>query len=253
MEQKHIGWFMLAAWCLCAAEAPAREPPTATADASSTPQLARHPVSLQVRLETWEMGAKEAARMMDKARKPAEIEKVRRRLLASPGSVLVFSPVLAAVEHSKAETRSDLERIFPTEFESPELSAGAFKTAREWKSMVSPERFATLVLELAVPKSFAVRNTGRTFETSIQPLGNHPRQWEVWISFRKIRRIGVDRYGAKATPVDQPLFAVFRTGGNLQLREGEWQLLSVQEPPRGPGEKPTGKRWVTLVRVDRAR
>ncbi len=65
--------------------------------------------------------------------------------------------------------------------------------------------------------------------------------------------MGIENYGAKELVLRMPAFATFRTGGLLRIEEGKWQLFSVQEPPRGLDGKPTGKRWVTIVRVDRAR
>ncbi|MCW1925398.1 hypothetical protein OKA05_22750 [Luteolibacter arcticus] len=44
-----------------------------------------------------------------------------------------------------------------------------------------------------------------------------------------------------------------KTKGIARLKEGQWRVKSVQEAPRGTDGKSTGKSWLTLVRVDRAR
>jgi hypothetical protein len=105
----------------------------------------------------------------------------------------------------------------------------------------------------AVPTAFETRNTGTTFEVAVQPVSAEARCWDVSVFFEHVTLEAMQQHGAKKLEIKMPVFSDFRIRGLLRVEEGEWQLLSVQEPPRGLDEKPTRKRWVTLVRVDRAR
>jgi hypothetical protein len=79
------------------------------------------------------------------------------------------------------------------------------------------------------------------------------KTWDLRLEVEDIHLLGRDQFGAEALKIDMPAFSCFRTNGHLRLKEGEWQILSVMEPPRGMEGKPSDKRWVTLVRVDRVK
>lgn len=73
------------------------------------------------------------------------------------------------------------------------------------------------------------------------------------LSFENVALAGMISYGADDLLIEMPAFTSIRISGIVRLREGEWRIKSVQEAPRGKDGKPTGKSWITLVRVDRAR
>ena len=79
------------------------------------------------------------------------------------------------------------------------------------------------------------------------------KTWQVRIAVDDVHHIGSDHFGVDLLKVEMPIFSSFRSTGELRLKEGEWQILSVMEPPRGLENKPSDKRWVTLVRLDALR
>jgi hypothetical protein len=50
-----------------------------------------------------------------------------------------------------------------------------------------------------------------------------------------------------------PVFSTFRLNTALRLSESRWQIASLAEPPRGKPGEPADRRWLTLIRLDRAR
>lgn len=214
-------------------------------------RLAEKRTTLRVRLETWEIDAKEVARGLDELDGVAGLEAARRELLEDDGSRLVFSPVLALEEKSRAESGSIMERIYPTEAEPPEpvqvVSAEPVPAdERTLGGVVSELSMA------ATPTAFETRNTGVSFEAAVQPVAAEGGCWDLSIRCEEVRLVAMEPQGAEALGIKMPAVSCFTTGGLLRVREGEWQLLSVQEPPRLELE-PSGKSWVTIVKVDRAR
>ena len=55
------------------------------------------------------------------------------------------------------------------------------------------------------------------------------------------RVVAMEAQGAEVLQITMPLVSDFRTGGLLRVEEGKWQLLSVQEPPRGVDGKAGGR------------
>lgn len=114
----------------------------------------------------------------------------------------------------------------------------------EWKNWLNAEG------SHAVPTSFETRNAGQTFEAIVQAVTTEERCWDVSMNFEDVSYLGALSHGAKDLLIEMPIFASFKTGGLIRLKEGQWRLLSVMEPPRGADGKPSDKRWVTLVRID---
>lgn len=209
---------------------------------------------LRLRLETWEASALDALRWQDEATGKDSIAKLRDDLVAGkrPGR-LVYSPSLLLEQGAKPTTEAIAEWIYPTEYVPPGLPA---KLAKTDPSKPVPQDFVKQWSEtagtgkLAYPTSFETRNTGQTLEARVQSVTVEAGSWDVSLSFEDVMTLGKLQYGDAEAHVEMPLFASFRSGSVVRLKEGQWRLFSVMEPPRGLDGKPTDKRWLTLLRID---
>lgn len=241
------------------AKAAANEDPFAGGDSHKLPGILaaraqQKPRQLRLRLETWEATALDALRWQDEATGKDSIAKLRDELVAGKRPArLVFSPSLLLEEGVKRGMESISEWIYPTEYIPPTLPAEAPKSdpakppkesfVKQWYQMAAAGK-------LAYPSSFETRNTGQTFEAELQAVTVEPGAWDVSLNFDDVSNAGNLKYGQEDSHVELPLFLSFRTSTVVRLKEGQWRLFSVMEPPRGLDGKPTDKRWVTLLRID---
>ncbi|MEK7950739.1 hypothetical protein [Luteolibacter soli] len=209
--------------------------------------------SLQVRFEVWEMETKVLAARLDAVHGSDELEVLRKELLADPAASLLHSLVSSTDEKSRTTDESVLEFIYPTEYEPPETPPAGIDPKDAKKGNPAWERWLESAGKYAVPTSFETRNTGETLEAAVQPVEAEKKTWDVSVSFENVALVGMISYGADDLMIEMPAFSTTRTNGIVRLREDQWRIKSVQEAPRGKDAKPTGKSWLTLVRVDRAR
>ena len=209
---------------------------------------------LQLRLETWEAPALEVARRLDEMKDPAKLAAMREECLAGAGGVtLVHCPVTALDASTRMLAEQVTEMIYPTEYEPPELPPAGIATKDANAGNDQWTRWLEAAGKHAVPTSFETRNTGETLEAVAQAVAIEEKTWDVALQFEVVQMAGMAPHGAADLLIQMPVFNSFRTGGLLRLVEGEWRLLSALEAPRGIDGKPTGKSWLTLVRVDRTR
>lgn len=176
--------------------------------------------------------------------------KLRGECLAgAPGVTLIHSPVLTMDAATRMLGEAITERIYPTEYEPPSVPCEPMPT-QEQKAAMPLADWMNAALTKTVPTSFETRNTGITLEALAQAVTVEEKRWDVTISFNAVDLAGMEKFGDESILVTMPAFTSFRTGGLVRLKEGEWRLLSVMEPPRGLEEEPSDKRWVTLVRID---
>jgi hypothetical protein len=208
---------------------------------------------IRLRLETWEAPALEVARKLDEVATAEDLAKLRMECLnGAPGVSLVLSSAISMATPTKVIAESITERIYPTEYEPPELPVHVSGPPPPAKEEMPPtwREILEKALTETTPTSFETRNTGTTLEAEAFRFPDADKTWEVAIAVDDVRLLGRDVFGASALRIDMPVFSSFRSTGKLRLKEGEWQILSVMEPPRGMDGKPSDKRWVTLVRVD---
>jgi hypothetical protein len=208
--------------------------------------------SLQLRFEVWELETKKLTARLDAVGSPDDLEALRKDLFADPAASLLHSLVSGTDEKTRTMDESILEFIYPTEYEPPELPPSNVDPKDAQKGNSAWERWMATAGKYAVPTSFETRNTGGTLDT-IQPVQAEEKTWDVSVSFENVSLAGMISYGADDLLIEMPAFASARTSGIVRLREGQWRIKSVQEAPRGTDAKPTGKSWLMLVRVDRAR
>jgi hypothetical protein len=211
--------------------------------------------SLQLRFEVWELETKKLAARLDMVRGPEDLETLRKELLGDPTSSLLHSLVSGTDEKSRTTDESILEFIYPTEYEPPVGPPGKplERGEQAQKENAAWQRWLDAAGKYSVPTSFETRNTGATLDAAIQPVQAEEKTWDVSLSFENVTLAGMTSYGADDLLIEMPSFASIRTSGIVRLLEGQWRIKSVQEAPRGKDTKPTGKSWLTLVRVDRAR
>lgn len=212
-------------------------------------RMIQQQVLLRVRAETWELDSKIAAMMLDQIQTPDQWEGWRKEQLRKTDSVLVYSPSAAVDAGPQATTESITERIYPTEYQH----SGADAEKKKEKEQSRAEAFYDSLTRAAWPTSFETRNTGVSFGVTARPVNSDKASWDLLVSLEDVRLEGTESFGAEALAVTMPTFSSFRSNGLVRLSEGRWQMFSVQEPPRGMDTKPSGKSWITLIRVDRAR
>jgi hypothetical protein len=205
--------------------------------------------ALRLRLETWEAPALEVAKRLDSLQNPDDLAKLRSDCLNGiEGVNLVHSPLITLDASTRTSTESISERIYPTEYEPPVFPGSVDPAKRDeiktWVDILERE------IGDATPTSFETRNTGQTLEAVAQPVEAETESWDVSTSFDVVAFGGVENHGASKLQITMPMMTSFRTGGLIRLKEGQWRLLSVMEPPRGLDGKPSEKRWITLVRID---
>lgn len=205
--------------------------------------------ALTVRVEVWEIATKEMAVKLDGIRDSKALEAWRAQWIGDNTSLLVHAPVIALDEKSRMSGESILERIYPTEYEPPELpSSAGLKATDEDKG--EWDRWLKAAGKYAVPTAFDTRNTGETLELVAQPVAADRDAWDLAVSFESVELAGKDTYGAADLLIKMPAFSAFRTGGIVRVKVSQWRILSALEAPRGVDGKSTGKSWLTLVRAD---
>lgn len=211
--------------------------------------------TLQLRLEVWEIATKKLAARVDAIQAPGDLETLRKDLLADDSAILTQSFLAATDEKSRTIDESILEFIYPTEYEPPVGPPGqqAERNEQATKENAGWQRWLDAAGKYSVPTSFETRNTGATLEAAIQPVEVEEKTWDVSLSFDTVALAGMISYGADDLLIEMPAFSSIRTSGLIRMREGEWRIKSIQEAPRTSDGKPTGKSWLTLVRVDRSR
>lgn len=211
-------------------------------------------VPLQLRVETWEAPALEVARRLDQLTDATKLAAMREECLGGAGGVtLVHCPVTALDASTRMLAEQVTEMIYPTEYEPPELPPAGIATKDANAGNDQWTRWLEAAGKHAVPTSFETRNTGETLEAVAQAVAIEEKTWDVALQLEVVQMAGMAPHGAADLLIQMPVFNSFRTGGLLRLVEGEWRLLSALEAPRGVDGKPTGKSWLTLVRVDRTR
>jgi hypothetical protein len=213
-------------------------------------EAGRDPI-VRLRLETWEAPALEVAKRLDDVKNADDLAKLRAECLTGPAGVsLVLSSAINISSPSKVIAESVTERMYPTEYEPPTLPCAPLEPEREKKPPATFGEWIGDMASHAVPTSFETRNTGTTLEAEVTRVFGEKTTWEVKIAVDDVRYLGKDSFGPDSLMITMPVFSSFRSTTSLRLKEGQWQLLSVMEPPRGLDSKPSDKRWVTLVRLD---
>ena len=206
--------------------------------------------ALRIRLETWEAPALEVTRRLDGLQSGASLEQLRTECLNGGEQVrLVFSPLASVDTSTRMTAESITERIYATEYEPPAYTCPPPSPKPE--AVENPVRdLIEGILNHSVPTAFETRNTGQTFQAVVQPVEAVSGSWDMIVSFESVEFVGMEPQGAKALGMSMPIYASFRTGGLVRLKEGQWRLLSVMEPPRGAEGKASDKRWITILRID---
>lgn len=226
------------------------------APSSSYSSLAKVPASrlkearaaLRLRLETWEVPSLEIARSLDHLGDVTALTKLRDEWLAGKeGIKLLWCPAQGLDGSTRVSTESITETIYPTEYEPPELPP----TAQKPDPATQFGKAFEAALRSSCPTAFETRNTGHTLESVAHPVSAEKASWDVSIALEDVELAGMSTFGPEELLVKMPQFTSFRTGGLLRLKEGEWRLVSVMDPPRGISPTASGKQFVTLVRIDR--
>lgn len=204
--------------------------------------------ALRLRLETWEVPNLEIARSLDHLGDVAALTKLRDEWLAGKDGIkLLWCPVQGLDASTRVSTESITETIYPTEYEPPELPSTSQKPDPATQSGKALED----ALRSSCPSAFETRNTGHTLEAVAHPVSAEKAGWDVSVTLEDVELAGMSTFGPEELMVKMPQFTSFRTGGLLRLKEGEWRLVSVVDPPRGISPTASGKQFVTLVRIDR--
>jgi len=210
--------------------------------------------TLALRLEIWELDARQAVSMLDSAPAKEAAEKVRPQLTADTSAKLVHSQLLTLDERNQSSNEAIVEQIYPTEYEPPEVPPQPAVPAKG-RHGNSSEVSKTLqdMLKFACPSAFDTRNTGLTFEAQIQPVQAEPQCWDTSLTVEEVLLIREDQVGTPQLDMSMPVFSSFRINTALRLTEARWQILGLAEPPRSKPDEPANRRWLTFVRIDRAR
>jgi hypothetical protein len=229
------------------------------APTSSYSSLAKVPASrlkearaaLRLRLETWEVPNLDIARSLDHLGDAAALTKLRDEWLAGKeGIKLLWCPAQGLDASTRMTTEAIVEKIFPTEYMPPVLPKDVPGETKPGKKS-TVEKIADAVVGHCTPTAFDTRNTGRTIESVAHPVSVEKSTWDVSLTLEDVELSGTDSFGPEDLSIKMPQFTSFRTGGLLRLKEGEWRLVSVMDPPRGISPTATGKQFVTMVRIDR--
>lgn len=271
--------FLLASLLLCAAEEPPQGPtPTAEPAAKEDTQNggtaepdpfappsasnASHPdvpaarlketrTALRIRLETWEVPNPEIARSLDHLPDAAALLKLRDEWLAGKENIkLLWCPAQGLDASTRVSTESITESIYPTEYEPPTYCNIVGEGPKK-EAVTVADKAAEAAAKSSSPTAFETRNTGHTLEAVAHPVSVEKATWDVSLTLEDVELAGMSSFGPDELMVKMPQFTSFRTGGLLRLKEGEWRLVSVMDPPRGIFPTASGKQLVTLVRIDR--
>ncbi len=210
--------------------------------------------TLSLRLEIWEIDARKAVTLLDSAPTKEIAEKIRPQLTADASTKLVHSQLLSLDERTQSTSEAIVEQIYSTEYEPPEIPPQPTIPAKGQQENLSDfsEKLRNM-LTSACPSSFDTRNTGLTFEAQIQPVRAEPNCWDAGVCVEEVLLTRMDNVGTPLLDMTMPVFSTFRLNTAIRLTESRWQILSLAEPPRGKPAEPTDRRWLVLIRIDRAR
>ncbi|MBK1883206.1 hypothetical protein JIN85_12335 [Luteolibacter pohnpeiensis] len=205
--------------------------------------------AFQLRLEVWEMNAKQFVRQLDRMEQGADFAGWRRELLKDDSVSLVQVYAMSATEKSENTSSSLLELLYPTEHESVEIPR---------KSKPSPGDQGEAVKKspldwVMAPKDFECRSLGTTFEAEVKGESAETGVWRLRVSMDETRLTGYTKFGGKEFAMKMPEFSDFRAGGLICLPEGQWCLLTAQPTPPKLKHESLDKVRLVLVRLDRLR
>ncbi len=207
--------------------------------------------ALRLRLETWEVPSLEIARSLDHLGDVTALTKLRDEWLEGKDGIKLFwCPAQGLDASTRVSTESITESIYPTEYEPPTYCTIVGEEPKK-EAVTVAEKAAEAAAKSCSPTAFETRNTGHTLEAVAHPVSAEKSSWDVSITLEDVEMAGMSTFGPEELMVKMPQFTSFRTGGLLRLKEGEWRLVSVMDPPRGISPTASGKQFVTLVRIDR--
>lgn len=207
--------------------------------------------ALRLRLETWEVPSLEIARSLDHLGDVAALTKLRDEWLEGKDGIKLFwCPAQGLDASTRVSTESITESIYPTEYEPPTYCTIVGEEPKK-EAVTVAEKAAEAAAKSCSPTAFETRNTGHTLEAVAHPVSAEKSSWDVSITLEDVEMAGMSTFGPEELMVKMPQFTSFRTGGLLRLKEGEWRLVSVMDPPRGISPTASDKQFVTLVRIDR--
>lgn len=209
--------------------------------------------TLSLRLEIWEIDARKAVTLLDSASAKEIAEKIRPQLLADDSAKLAHTQLLALDERTQSASEAIVEQIYPTEYEPPEFPPNIPPAKPEPENGSEFARKLHDMLSAACPSSFDTRNTGLTFEAQVQPVRAEAGCWDTSLTIEEVLLVRKEQVGTPLLDTTMPVFSSFRIRTSIRLTESRWQLLGLSEPPRGKPDEPATRRWLSLVRIDRAR
>lgn len=209
--------------------------------------------TLSLRLEIWEIDARKAVTLLDSASAKGVAEKIRPQLLADDSAKLARSQVLTLDERTQTTSEAIVEQIYPTEYEPPEVPSNPAAAKPEPENRSEFAQKLQDRLSAACPSAFDTRNTGLTFEAQVQPVRAEDGCWDTCLTIEEVLLTRKDQVGTPLLDMTMPVFSSYRIRTSIRLTESRWQILSLAEPPRGKADEPADRRWLALIRIDRAR
>ena len=152
----------------------------------------------------------------------------------------------------RAKIESIDEHIYPTEYDPPEIPQTMVLTGDAKRPMGVMAKETVIGLTTAAnPTAFETRNVGLTME--VEPTIGHQdgKSVTVQIAPELIRYVGETKYMDENSPHDesknisQPEFQTMRSSLSTTLWDGDYALISSQNPGTDPE-----KRVLVLIRVD---
>ena len=153
--------------------------------------------------------------------------------------------IVRTLNGTSASAEEITERIYPTEFEPPELPSEIGNLPQDLekaKNMVTP----------ATPSAFDTKNEGSTLEVEVtRPHQGIP---EVKLSLSLIKLLGRQKWGQGVAEVEMPRFASQNIRTSFKASPGQPTLVGTIPPPEALQPKEAEKQvWLAFVTVSEAK
>ncbi len=240
---------------LCAALLPSVSPAQTVGTPDFDP-LGEHldlPKVIRIMVEFVEMPHEELTKLIEPVRHGADDAEMRadaKKLVKEKKARILETTVITTTAGQRAKVESVLEKIYPTQYDSPRISdddAGSdsnkgSKKAR--RAAVTPPN----------PTAFDVRNLGTTME--VEPnVDADGVTVNLNIAPEIVYHAGDDVYAEWNTPdaksdVTQPRFCVMKCQTNITIIAGKYHMAAVLTPKGEGGEPDTDRKVAMFIRAD---
>lgn len=234
-------------------------PATSYAQAVGTPEfdpLGEHldlPKLIRIMVEYVEMPHEEFTKLIEPVRRGADDAEMResaKKLVKEEKARMLETSVITTTAGQRAKVESILEKIYPTEYDPPQISDGEADSENGEDEGAAGRAAVTP----PTPTAFDIRNVGTTVE--VEPnVDVDGVTVNLNIAPEIVYHGGEDSFGEWHTPdaeseVTQPRFYTMKCQTNITVIAGKYHMMTALSPHDEKGNPDPTRKVAVFVRAD---